>query len=169
VADSFLKDAFEHHAWATARLLDACAELSAERLAAAVSGIYGSIAETLRHLVDSDADDAWLAAGGVYSKTHVESLDIEALREQAMRNQGSWARLLAGGVDPTAVLREVDETDGFQREGAVGLRLVQALQHGAEHRTQVCVALASLGISVRLGVWDFGVATGRVVEVMPSA
>jgi uncharacterized damage-inducible protein DinB len=168
VARSALDDAFEYHAWAIARLLDVCGKLTAEQLAAAAPGTYGSISETLLHLVDSDADDAWLAAGGVISKRHVHVADVQALRELAGRTRENWALLLASSFDPALKNREIDESDGFQREAPLGVRLTQALQHGAEHRTQVCVALASLGVSAPLSVWEFGVETGRVVEVMPS-
>ena len=51
---SLLTDAFDHHVWATVRLLDACAALDDEQLATTVPGTYGSIIETLRHLVGGD-------------------------------------------------------------------------------------------------------------------
>jgi len=45
-----IDEAFAHHVWATLRLIDGC-ELSPEQLEAAVPGTYGSILETMRHLV----------------------------------------------------------------------------------------------------------------------
>ena len=50
-----LDDAFAHHVWASIRLLDACAGLTPEQLETSVPGTYGSILETARHLVGSDA------------------------------------------------------------------------------------------------------------------
>ena len=50
-----LTDAFAHHAWATLRLIDACSELTAEQLATPVPGTYGSILDTMRHMVASDS------------------------------------------------------------------------------------------------------------------
>jgi hypothetical protein len=38
-----LDDAFRHNAWATVRLIDACAALTSEQLATDVPGTYGSI------------------------------------------------------------------------------------------------------------------------------
>jgi uncharacterized damage-inducible protein DinB len=49
-----LADAFGHHVWATIRVLDACAVLDEAKLATTVPGTYGSIIDTLRHLVDGD-------------------------------------------------------------------------------------------------------------------
>ena len=64
-----LEDAFRHNAWATVRLIDACAALTHEQLATDVPGTYGSIHRTLHHLVDSDTwylsffrDEAAIAA-----------------------------------------------------------------------------------------------------------
>ena len=44
-----LGDAFSHHIWATERLIDACATLTPEQLAASVPGTFGPIAATLAH------------------------------------------------------------------------------------------------------------------------
>jgi uncharacterized damage-inducible protein DinB len=54
MSSPLLADAFRHHVWATIRLLDTCAALDEEQLGTAVPGTYGSIIDTLRHLVDGD-------------------------------------------------------------------------------------------------------------------
>ena len=59
-----LQDAFAHHTWATLRLLDACLALDAEQLSTAVPGTYGSILDTLRHLVGSDSSYLAVVTGG---------------------------------------------------------------------------------------------------------
>ena len=52
---SLLEDAFAHHVWATLRLIDTCLALSPEQLETSVPGTYGSILETMRHLVGGDS------------------------------------------------------------------------------------------------------------------
>ncbi len=52
---SLLVDAFEHHNWATLRLLDACADLDPVQLDTTVPGTFGSIIDTMRHLVGADS------------------------------------------------------------------------------------------------------------------
>jgi uncharacterized damage-inducible protein DinB len=52
---SLLEDAFAHHVWATLRLVDACLALGPEQLGTAVPGTYGSILETMRHLIGGDS------------------------------------------------------------------------------------------------------------------
>jgi uncharacterized damage-inducible protein DinB len=58
-----MEDAFSHHAWATLRLVDACLALSPEQLETTVPGTYGSILDTLRHSIASDAWDLFVATG----------------------------------------------------------------------------------------------------------
>src|SRR6185503_10028849 len=52
--NAMLRDAFGHHNWASLVVLDACAGLTDEQLIATVPGVYGSILDTLRHLVEAD-------------------------------------------------------------------------------------------------------------------
>jgi uncharacterized damage-inducible protein DinB len=49
-----LADAFDHHVWATIQVLDACAALDGAQAATAMPGRYGSIIDTMRHLVGGD-------------------------------------------------------------------------------------------------------------------
>ena len=50
-----LVDAFRHNAWATREVLRACRGLTPDQLDAAVTGTYGSIIATLRHIVRAEA------------------------------------------------------------------------------------------------------------------
>ena len=45
---------FRHNLWANLRLLEQCAGLSAEQLDATIPGSFGSIRETLEHIVTSE-------------------------------------------------------------------------------------------------------------------
>jgi uncharacterized damage-inducible protein DinB len=45
---------FSHNRWANLRLLAACAPLSAAQLAAHIPGGYGSIRDTLEHIVSGE-------------------------------------------------------------------------------------------------------------------
>ncbi len=80
-----------------------------------------------------------------------------------------WTELVSGPLDPDAVVREVDESDGFQRWAPVGYRLAGTLEHGTDHRSQICTALTTIGVQPpKIAVFDFGVDTGRIVEQMPG-
>jgi uncharacterized damage-inducible protein DinB len=48
----------------------------------------------------------------------------------------------------------------------MGLRLAQVVHHGSDHRSQVCTALTSLGITPpEIDLWAYGEAVGRTRDV----
>ena len=167
---SLLRDAFAHHVWATNRVLDTCAALSPEQLDTAVAGTYGSILETLRHLVRADGWYLFVASG---DRTHIldaDRSDLQELRAAMKRHGRAWSQLLVTDLDPDTILREVDDDDGYERHAPLGIQLAQALHHGTDHRSQVCTALAELAVPVPdIDAWAFGLQDGRIVEIPPTS
>ena len=85
------------------------------------------------------------------------------------RNGSGWAEYLSRALDADEVVHEVDPHDGFQRWASVGFRLAGVLDHGTDHRSQVCTALTSLGTKPpKIDVFDYGLESGRIVERMPD-
>lgn len=160
-------DAFDHHSWATLRLIDACRGVEDAVLDAPQPGGYGSARATLVHLVDGDAFYLWCLAG----RDQPSGLDAMSLDELAGVARGcaaAWREYLATDPDPASVVTDWDGPE-YHRDATVGLRLAQALHHGNEHRAQVCVGLSAQGVpEVDVSVWLFGDETGRVVEVGPA-
>jgi uncharacterized damage-inducible protein DinB len=157
---SLLGEAFAHHVWATERLIDACDGLTPEQLRAPAPGTYGSIIDTLRHLV---ASDSWYLS---FFREGAPTVDEEAerslaeLRSTITSNGATWTQVLAGELDADADVAEVG--DGWTFHAPLGLRLAQVVQHGTDHRSQVCTALTSVGMTPpEIDLWSFGEATGR--------
>ncbi len=169
MSGSLLEDAFAHHTWASLRLLDACLELTPEQLETAVPGTYGSILDTARHVVGSDA---WYLFRITGDRAHVIDEDHMSLAElrAAMQGHGAlWSGVLAQDRDADAVLVG-DNDDGSVTHAATGIRIAQVLHHGTDHRSQICTALTTLGIEPPLiDVWAFGEQNGRVVEIAPPS
>lgn len=165
MSGSLLDDAFTHHVWATLRLLDVCLELNPEQLETTVPGTYGSILETQRHLVGSDAWYLFRVTGDEAHRIDEDHMSLPELRA-AMEGHGAlWAGLLAQDLDPDAILAGRND-DGSETHVPTGVRLAQALHHGTDHRSQICTALTTLGMEPPgIDLWDFGEQTGRVVEV----
>jgi uncharacterized damage-inducible protein DinB len=164
-----MEDAFDHHVWATLRLVDACQALSPEQLETAVPGTYGSILVTARHLIGSDASYLFSTTG---ERTHLideDHLDLPELRAAMDAHGAAWSGLLAQDLDPdTPLVRRRD--DGSETHTTMGIRLAQALHHGTDHRSQICTALTTLGVEPPgIDVWDFAALDGRVVEVPPTS
>ncbi len=168
---SLLDDAFAHHVWATQQLLDTCSALTAEQLQATVPGTYGSLIATLRHLVGSDR--GYLRR--LTSREDLARIDEDAdtsvaeLRAVMAVNGEAWTRLLETDIDPNAesVIRDGDNEVHIP----AGIRLAQVIHHGTDHRSQVCTALTTLGMTPPdIDVWAFADATGRtrVVPLPPA-
>lgn len=169
MSTSLLEDAFGHHAWATLRLLDACLALSPEQLETNVPGTYGSILETQRHLVGTDAWYLFRVTGDGTHRIDEDHMDLPELRA-AMEGHGAlWSQILAHDPDPDAILVGRND-DGSETHAATGIRLAQVVHHGTDHRSQICTALTALGIEPPgIDLWDYGEKSGRVVEVPPTS
>ncbi len=166
---SLLEDAFAHHVWATLRVVDACLALNPEQLGTAVLGTYGSILETVRHLVGADSSYLFVTSGERTPLIDEDHMGLPELRAAMEGHGAAWSRLLGEDLNPDAVLvRRRD--DGSETHAPMGIRLAQALHHGTDHRSQICTVLTTLGVEPpAIDVWDFGEQDGRVVEVPPTS
>jgi len=164
-----MADAFAHHVWATVRVLDACVALSPEQLAQDVPGTYGSILQTMRHLVGADSSYLYALTGGTVGVIDEDRMDLADLRTVMQANGAAWSSLLARDLDPdVVVVRHRD--DGSESHAPLGIRLAQALHHGTDHRSQVCTALTTLGVEPpAIDAWDFADQDGRLAEVPPPS
>ena len=61
---TLLDDAFAHHMWATLQVMDVCADLGPDQLEATAPGTYGTILDTLRHIVAADSGYLFAMTGG---------------------------------------------------------------------------------------------------------
>jgi uncharacterized damage-inducible protein DinB len=169
VRKSIFADAFAHHVWATLRLIDVCLPLSPAQLETAVQGTYGSILKTLRHFVEGDGSYLFGITGDrayLVDEDHLELPEVRAVME---RYGAAWSRLLAQDLDPDTVFTEHDD-DGYERDAPLGIRLAQALDHGTDHRSQICTTLTTLGVKPPdIDVWAFGASAGRIVERWPAS
>jgi uncharacterized damage-inducible protein DinB len=162
VSASLLDDAFAHHIWATEQLFEACGSLSEDQLRSPCPGTYGSIADTLKHLVSADA---WYLSffrdeGVARVDDDDPSMTIADARAALARNGPVWMEVLAGGPDPDRIILEIDGE--WEVASPVGVRLAQVVHHGTDHRSQVCTALTGLGVEPpEIDVWAWARATGR--------
>lgn len=166
---SLLADAFAHHVWASLKLIDACVALPAEQLGTTVPGTYGSILDTLRHLVGSDTWYLHRMSGERTPLIDEEQMELPELRAAMERNGAGWTQVLGEDLDPDAVIH-THRDDGSETHAPLGIRLAQVVHHGTDHRSQVCTALTTLGVEPPdIDLWTYGEAIGRVIEVPPTA
>jgi uncharacterized damage-inducible protein DinB len=169
MSDSVMRDAFNHHVWATVRLMDACAELDASQLETVAPGTYGSILDTMRHTVEADCNYLYVMSEHQHQPIDEDSADMAALRTEMDAHGAAWTAILDADPDPDrSLVRNRD--DGSSTTAAIGIRLAQVVHHGTDHRSQICTALTSLGVEPPLiDVWDYGLTVGRVTDIEPTS
>lgn len=146
---------FRHHMWANLRLLERCAALTSEQLDATISGAFGSIHDTLQHIVRSEQSYfARISTGeSIRQSEGAPPLTIEEMME-AVRTTGlgliEWAPKIQS--DDTVVV----DWEGTPRAVPKAIILTQVINHATEHRAQVMAILTQLGIeSPDLQSWQY--------------
>jgi uncharacterized damage-inducible protein DinB len=136
---------FRHHLWANLRLLERCAELTDEQLDATVPGTFGSIRDTLQHIVTSEQSYFSYISTGQPRRRPKEAPPLTfAEMMESVRTTGlgliEWAPRVQAG-DTVQV-----DWDGTLRDVPKSIILTQVINHATEHRAQIMVILTQLGI-----------------------
>ncbi len=152
---TLLAEFFRHNVWANQLLLDLCATLTEEQLDATAPGTYGSIRDTWVHLIG--AEQRYLAAlNGVEPREAGAPPGFpgfDRLRDQSRRS-GDGLIDVARRTRPNRIVRGVRAGEPFAIPAAIFL--MQAIDHGTEHRTHIRTILTSLGIEPpNLDAWAF--------------
>lgn len=169
MAKTLLDDAFAHHVWATLQVMDVCGRLDQAQLESTSPGTYGTILDTLRHIVGADASYLFAMTGGRVQPIDEEEMELPELRSLMESYGPEYASLLAEGLDPDRIVVRLRD-DGSETHAPLGIRLAQAVHHGTDHRSQICTVLTTLGIEPPLiDVWDYADQDGRLVEIPPTS
>jgi uncharacterized damage-inducible protein DinB len=136
---------FSHNLWANLKLLDLCAGLTSEQLDATIPGAYGSIRDTLEHIVTAEQSYFSRISTGQprYHSEDAPPLTIAEMME-SVRTTGlgliEWAPKVQ--ADDTVQL----DWDGTPRQVPKTTILTQVINHATEHRAQIMAILTQLGI-----------------------
>jgi uncharacterized damage-inducible protein DinB len=161
---SSLDDALGHHVWATLRLFDVCSSLEPEQLVTPIAGTYGSVLDTLRHLVGADSWYLHVLSGGRVEPIDEEEMSLGDLRSLMEARGAEWRNVLTDAPEAATDIT-VTRDDGTQSHAPAGIRMSQVVHHGTDHRSQICTALTLLGVEPPdIDVWAFGELDGRVHE-----
>jgi uncharacterized damage-inducible protein DinB len=145
---------FEHNRWANERLLEACRGLSDGQLATSVAGGYGELGATLAHIASGDAFYVLLLTGWKPATAWQQDDPFPGVEEllEVVRETGT--RLIAAATS-------IDGDQPIERDPGelipASVILVQAINHGNEHRTHATTILTQLGITPPpIDGWHFG-------------
>ena len=161
-----LAEMFRYNAWANRELFEACRLLSVEQLDPQVQGISGSVRELLMHIAGGQRTLILRTKGRQHEGELGRQSDwpgFDALMEK-MTNTNDELTAIAEQLDDDeeVTLPYQGKTYRFPKR----FFLVHALEHGVEHRTEIKIALASMGIETPdLDGWFYALSAGYGQEV----
>ena len=165
-----LHDLARHNAWATTQVVTFCQGLDEPTLNVTVPGTYGTIIETLRHLIASEASYLRRLTGATSAAPWGEedAVGLQVLAERAAELAAIWDKFLGGDVET----ERLGEGRGDRNEVfaiPAGVFITQALHHANEHRAQICTILGALGHEPSdVSAWGYALATGRSTLKTPG-
>lgn len=136
---------FSHNLWANVRLLERCADLTREQLDARIPGSFGSIYETLQHIVKGEQSYfSRISTGQALRRPEHEPPMTFAEMIDSARATGS------GFIEWVSKVKAEDtvevDWDGTPRDVPKTIILTQVINHATEHREQVKAILTEMGI-----------------------
>ena len=136
---------FRHNLWANVRLFEVCARLSDEQLNASATGAYGSIRDTMQHIVTSERSYLQrITTGKPYRRPQGAPPLTMAELQDSIRTSGEGFIVAAPNVRAQDSV-EVD-WEGTPRPIPCTILLTQAINHATEHRAQISAVLTHLGV-----------------------
>jgi uncharacterized damage-inducible protein DinB len=154
-----LANMLRYNRWATDTLLDACRSLTDEQLDTHHAWTSGSIREVLVHLVGGQQTFALRTQG----RQHEGELNRSS-RWPGFEQLAAIAR--ASGDELVSIAESLDDDadTGLTYMGRTyrypkSFFLVHAVEHGVEHRTEIKLALAAIGVPTPdVDAWQFAAA-----------
>jgi len=139
---------FDYGYWANRKLFDVLVQLTPAQFTEQVTGSYGSIRNTLVHIMS--AEWGWIErCGGAHRGPRLNAADfptVDAVTEQWTRVEGYLRDFLATLRDEDLdTVVEFTLGDRPKQAMSVGQMLHHAAVHAVHHRGQIAVLLRSLG------------------------
>ena len=142
---SVLATLFAHNAWANQKLLDFCEKLSDAQLDTNAVGGFGTIRDTLFHIIRAEQGYVERTNGRLPAQPLVrdQRAGFAQLREVA-RWAGDELAQLALATRADTLVKESDDKSAM--EYPLASLMMQSLTHSTEHRTQIAAIITQLGM-----------------------
>jgi len=161
-----------HGVWANEKLVERCRALTEEQLELTVPGTYGTIRNTLAHIVASEEGYLVRLLGSLLHEPPLREQDLATLDGIAAHMPhvtNAVERLFAkASPDPDRVLADTPlRRPGAPRfEMAAWAPATQFVYHGIDHRSQIDTILSTHGLeTLDLQVWPYAMKLGASREV----
>lgn len=140
-----LSTLFRHNQWANLQLLEQCAALTSEQLETSLSGTFGSIRDTLEHIVKAEQSYlSRISTGQPYP--HPKDAQPMTIPEMVEVVQKTGTGLIEWAQKVQAGDKVLIDWDGTPRDVPKTTILTQVINHATEHRAQIMVIMTQLGI-----------------------
>ncbi len=144
--ETTLVELIRYNNWANAQVFAACQKLTIEQLETSAPGAYGTIHETVEHIIRAEA-------GYIGRLTGNRPQPPFRWREQApLADLVAFAPTVASAlldtiqrVPPDHIVHEVEEGNTFDYQAR--LVFIQIINHGIEHRTNITTIMSGLGLN----------------------
>ena len=143
--DAFAVDLFRHNLWANLRLLDACRAIPDEQLDAVAPGTYGSVRDTLLHMLAAEGRYVGELSRERPDEPLVEGQPFPGLDVLGERAQSSGDALIRLATETSDNARVSGTYRGQPYETSASILFIQAINHATEHRAHVVSTLTPLG------------------------
>lgn len=144
--ETTLIELIRYNNWANAQILAACQNLTEEQFDTAVPGVYGTIRDTLLHMLWAEADYVGRLTGDrPYPTTFRRGQDPSLADLSAFAAPVASALLDAfQRIPPDHMVHE--EEDGNTIDYTAQALFIQVINHGIEHRTNITTILSALDL-----------------------
>ena len=139
-----LPDFFRYNLWANLRLLDVCAKLSDAQLDATMKGMYGSVRETLLHILSGEEGYARHFTGTAPTPRLKDLVALPGFDELRRRAEQSGQALIT--IAEQGDVNQIFHLDDGTYEAPAINVLIQAINHGIDHRSQIATMLSQQDI-----------------------
>jgi len=166
---SVLTTLFAHNAWANLKLLEFCKRLSDEQLDSTAVGGFGSIRDTLVHIIGAEVSYVERVNGKLPPKQPSrDQFPGFELLEEAVRWAGDELLQLALSARADTLVRQ--RPPRRRIEYRLATLMVQAVGHSTEHRTQIATIITQLGMEPPdMSGWSYMEETGELQELGDGA
>jgi uncharacterized damage-inducible protein DinB len=151
-----LVELYKHHLWANRTLLETCESLEDEALDATATGTYGSVRDTLVHLLAAESRYLGAMTGKGEPPDAPKEGSFPGITE-LKRHTASQGEQLLGLAERVAANDTISVERGEQHfEIPLSIFFAHAINHATEHRAHVCTALTQAGVEPpNLDVWQY--------------
>ena len=144
-----LPDFFKYNLWANLRLLDTCVQLSDAQLDTTMNGTFGNVRETLMHMIAAEEGYAHALTGTPSTTPELKELTafpgFDELRRRAERS-GEALTTFTDQAKQEDLARTL-HLDGGTYDAPAIVVVIQAIDHGIDHRSQIATLLTQQGIT----------------------